>query len=341
MKRFLLPIFAIIVVLSCAGAVAARTVSLFGAAEAEQGATTGYARTVADANAIGGQAFQFAEDATTPEAAEGYPAAHTTGYPHGLPGDTRTPVTLTPYTGPCLVRIEGTVIDSKLITCQLDIRAKNVVIKNSLFKVANSGAINSRADDNNLLIVDTEIDGQGMDASVGGQALVSWTGYTMLRVNAHGSGDIIRAEGRSEVVDSWLHDPICKPGASLLCHNDVIQSTNATHLRIIHNRLENQNSQTSCILLKADIGDISNVIVDNNFLNGGGYSVYWYDVKKADGTIFHVYNGQFTNNRFMRAPTPGAYWPKGGQFGPRAMNAATMPAWTNNTWVDNGQQITL
>src|SRR5262249_21946351 len=147
----------------------------------------------------------------------------------------------------------------------------------------------------------------GQDASVGGISLIGDGSYTLRRVDGHSSGDILRADWWTEVYDSWLHDP---RGLSGMNHNDVIQTTQTQHLRIIHNRLENQNTQTSCILLKADIGPITDVLVDRNLLNGGGYTVYWYDAG------YRATNGTISNNRFMR--TPAGYWPNGGYHGPYA-----------------------
>ncbi|GAA1538997.1 hypothetical protein GCM10009827_067760 [Dactylosporangium maewongense] len=259
----------------------------------------------------------------------GFPAANNTGYPQGLPGDTRKKVTLTPYTGPMTITVAGTVIDGKDINGHIEIKAKNVTIRNSRIRVANVQAVTSTDDNANLRIEDTEIDGQLKDASTGGIALIGRTGYTLLRVNAHGSGDILRIDGRGTVQDSWLHDP---GGSGSAQHNDVIQSTNATYVRILHNRLENQHTQTSCILLKADIGPISDVVVDSNLMNGGGYSFYWYDAG------YKITNGKVTNNKFMRQ-SGGGFWPKGGYYGTQALNASTLPTWSNNTWADNGQQI--
>ncbi|HKX72950.1 MAG TPA: hypothetical protein VJM32_02980, partial [Candidatus Saccharimonadales bacterium] len=249
------------------------------------------------------------------------------------------------YTGPMTITQDGTVIDGVYINNRgiLVINAKNVVIKNSLIRIDNSeGSPNKEAvrtynDSANLLIQDTEItganeQGQPTDSSGGGQPLVSRTGYTLLRVNAHDYGDILRIDGRATVQDSWLHDPRNKAGADP--HNDVIQSTNATYIRILHNRLELNATQTSLILLKADIGTISDVKVDNNLFNGGGYSVYWYDANHK------ISNGSFTNNRWQRSPT-GGFMPKGGYHGTHAINASTMPVWTNNVWDDTGQVIPL
>jgi hypothetical protein len=259
----------------------------------------------------------------------GFPAEANTGFPQGLAGDTRAKVALTPYAGPMTITAAGTVIDGKDITGHLEIKAKNVVIKNSRIRVENVQAITVIDDSANLLVQDTEIDGQSKDASTGGIALIGRTGYTLLRVNAHGSGDILRIDGRGTVQDSWLHDP---NGVGSAQHNDVIQSTNATFVRILHNRLENQHTQTSCILLKADIGAISDVVVDSNLMNGGGYSFYWYDAN------YKITNGKVTNNKFMRQ-AGGGYWPKGGYYGTQALSATELPQWSNNTWNDSGQVI--
>ncbi|MFC4997151.1 hypothetical protein ACFPIJ_04855 [Dactylosporangium cerinum] len=259
----------------------------------------------------------------------GFPAANNTGYPQGLAGDTRKKVTLTPYTGPMTITVAGTVIDSKDINGHIEIKAKNVTIRNSRIRVANVQAVTITDDNANLRIEDTEIDGQLKDASTGGIALIGRTGFTLLRVNAHGSGDILRIDGRGTVQDSWLHDP---GGTGSAQHNDVIQSTNAVYVRILHNRLENQHTQTSCILLKADIGSINDVIVDSNLMNGGGYSFYWYDAN------YKITNGKVTNNKFMRQ-SGGGFWPKGGYYGTQAFKASQLPQWSNNTWNDNGQQI--
>jgi len=269
-----------------------------------------------------------------PYTVAGFPDNTNTGYPHGAAGDKRAPVTLTAYTGPMVITKAGTVIDSKIVNGGLTINAHNVVIKNSLIKATNQMAINSTDDNNNLLIQDTEITGQGKDASTGGIALISRTGYTLLRVNAHDSGDITRMDGHATIQDSWLHDPSGLNGAQ---HNDVIQSTNATYIRILHNRLENPHQQTSCILLKADLGPISNVVVDSNLMAGGGYSFYWYD---ANDYSKHISNGTVSNNRFLRSPA-GGFFAKGGMYGPEAFRAQSAPAWSNNAWQDSGQAITM
>lgn len=335
----------------------------FVAEEAEKGSLVGAAQVVTDSTASGGKAIAFnaptAPPPPPPATASGYPYDNNTGVPQGKAGDTRPKVVnnpdgkvpvwtlLKPYTGPMTITTDGTVIDGVYINDRgtLTINAKNVVIKNSYIRILNfDGSNNKEAvrtynDNANLLIVDTEIsgateDGRPSDSSGGGQPLVSRTGYTLLRTNLHDYGDIIRMDGRATIQDSWLHTPRNAAGADP--HNDIMQSTNATYIRILHNRLDHTPgaTQTSCILLKADIGPISDVVVDGNLINGGGYSVYWYDAG------YKSTNGRFTNNRWQRSPT-GGMWPKGGYWGPWATNSASTPVWSNNVWDDNGAPISL
>jgi hypothetical protein len=311
-----------------------------------------------------------------------YPAEYDTGYPHGLPGDTRTPVALTAYTGPCTITAAGTVIDGKDINCRINIRASGVVIKNSRIRVSNDKALYVN-DVFHAVIMDTEMDGQHTDNSTGGISLIGDGSYTCVRCNLHGSGDIARANwGGVAIVDSWLHDGYCIQTG---CHNDTIQSTGWTNsctpnveglppvagstdttaarycIRVVHSRLENQNNQTSNILLKADQGAIHDVLVENNLFNGGGYSFYWYD-----GTANQISAGLVRNNRFRRdtsvpcknpdgtlkavspnlgstsVPATKGYWSLGGCFGPVASNVpvtSRYPTWTNNVWDDTGAAI--
>jgi hypothetical protein len=319
----------------------------------QQGTVSGGAQVVTDTT--GKQVVQFGSQVATtpptnPPPSGAWPADNSTGVPHGLPGDTRAPViakdaypaNLPKYTGPMNITKAGTVIDGKYIDGALTISAKNVVIKNS-YLTLNQGtdtgahAIMSTDDNANLLVQDSEIDGKNSDSEGGGTFGIGRTGYTLMRVNAHNTGDIIRMDGNGVIQDSWLHDPNGSNGDQ---HNDVIQSTNATRVRIIHNFLQNFKTQTSCILLKADLGDISDVVVDGNLMAGGGYSFYWMDGKDPNKVVHYIHGGSVTNNHFLRSPQVGSVWPKGGLYGPIDVNAITVPnTWSGNVWDDNNQVI--
>lgn len=257
-----------------------------------------------------------------------FPTAATTGYPHGLTGDTRTPVTLTPYSGPSAITIPGTVIDSHSISGQIYVQAPNVTISNCLLTIPESENVNAIRIDGNgsALIRDTEIAGAG--AGVPATA-VGTDNFTLLRVNINGFGDGIRAGNNVTVRDSLIHD-LREVGVDP--HNDCIQSTGGSHCRFIHNTLENSFAQTSCIIFGPSLDNIDDMIVENNLLAGGGYSVY---LGNDVGSGFVSTDITFFSNRWSRK-----FWPNGGFHGPHSVVPLTGPlVWEGNVWHDTEEPI--
>ncbi len=136
-----------------------------------------------------------------------WPGPQNTGHPHGLPGDTRKPVTLTDYTGPMTISGCGAVIDSKSVAGDLLITAGNgthhpstpcVTIMNSLI----IGTIHTDSVDGGpVVITDTEVavPGSAQWASVGFYNTFDW------RTNSHGGNGTIKCQAYCESHDSWVH----------------------------------------------------------------------------------------------------------------------------------------
>ncbi len=144
-----------------------------------------------------------------------WPGAYNTGYPHGLPGDTRTPVTLTNYTGPAEITSCGTVIENKIVNTWLLLRAGNgthskdtpcLTIRNS--KII--GTINTLdVTHGPILIEDSEIDTTD-EAIASGIPFVENLGrYNIFayRVNSHGGDPTIKCAAYCETKDSMAHSP--------------------------------------------------------------------------------------------------------------------------------------
>jgi hypothetical protein len=136
-----------------------------------------------------------------------WPGPHNTGYPHGLPGDTRAPVTLTAYTGPTTISKCGVVIDSKIVSDEIVVTAGNgthspdtpcVTIKNSLVK----GVIHTDdASYGPVVVTDTEVAVPGLSwwENIGRYNVFVW------RVNSHGSEGVIKCADYCAAYDSWVH----------------------------------------------------------------------------------------------------------------------------------------
>jgi hypothetical protein len=247
----------------------------------------------------------------------GFPNASNTGWKH-------TGVTLTPYAGPETITEDGAVIDGKSIDKCLWVRAQDVVIKRSRIRCGGHFAVRVE-EDARVTIEDTEIDGRGSS----GTLCIAFQNYTAVRVDCHGVGDGLRVGSKVSVVDSYIHGLVGCSG----CHNDAIQSTGGSDIVLRHNTIENPFKQTACIKLGNEQGALRRVLVEDNLLNGGGYTVY------GGGTDSNVQSIKFLNNRFRRAPA--GFFSDGGHYGPVSYFDSGLSGneWSGNVWDDNGSTV--
>ncbi|MGI8448865.1 MAG: hypothetical protein ACR2MP_17150 [Streptosporangiaceae bacterium] len=104
--------------------------------------------------------------------------------------------------------------------------------------------------------------------------------------------------------------------------NGVTTNGDDQPLLIQHNTILNNFGQTDTVGLFQDFSDVSNVTINDNFLAGGGYTIY--GGTGADGPTSNIV---VTNNTISTM-----YFPHGGYYG-----AATAfnPAGTGNVWSGN------
>jgi len=237
----------------------------------------------------------------------GFPDATTTGVPRG--------VTLRPA-GEVVVATAGTVIDGLDIQGCLVIQASQVTIRRSRIRCQGAYVVKVADTASGVLLEDVEIDGAGNPATIA----IGLVGYTVRRANIHHVGDGPRMASATVVEDSFIHDLSAGPGS----HTDGIQSTGGTGITIRHNRIENPKRQTSCIMLGADLGDISSARVEGNLLNGGNFTVYAGAEAGRTATGITI-----SGNRFGR----------GSVYGPGDVAATTGVTWTGNVWHHSGLGI--
>ena len=253
-------------------------------------------------------------------------AATTAPPPAGKPGPTNTGVpagtALTPYTGPSTITVDGTVIDGKDVAGSLIIRAKNVTIKNSKIHddMGAVAGINVQ-DGGSATITDSEI----YNFQVG-IVYANWTG---VRLNMHDiSFDGIKMSSNAELRDSWIHSP--KPTAD--AHWDGIQVQNGVvNTKITGNFIDAGDQSAvdtnSALFLVPDLGASTDgpLTVQNNWLNGGNYTVYILNGRDGQ-TIRDI---TFTGNRFGRSS----------KYGPKYVNVPV--TWSGNVWDDDGSPVNL
>ncbi|MBL7501232.1 right-handed parallel beta-helix repeat-containing protein [Frankia sp. CNm7] len=210
----------------------------------------------------------------------------------------------------------GTVVDGMDVYGCITVAADNVVIRNTRILCKDWYGVRAFADgreSRNLLIEDVEI-------SCGGNGefmAVAFSNYTARRLNVHDCGDGLRAADNVTIEDSYIHDLVAGPDV----HNDGIQSDGGSNVLIRHNRIEVRFSQTSPILMSTNTAPISDVVVEGNYLAGGGYCLYAGTTGGGPVTNMRV-----VNNRFSQK-----FFPKCGYWGP-ATGAGPDTVWSGNVW---------
>jgi hypothetical protein len=247
-----------------------------------------------------------------------FPNASNTGVPAG---------TKLTASGTIRVMKAGTVISGLDVTGNISVEADNVTIKNTRVTSRGDWGIVLRA--NNLTIEDTEISGTGTQELTQGIYNLSNGNLTVLRTDISKISDGI-ATTTGLLQDNYIHDPKLFSGD----HADMIQSVggqaSGKSLTIKHNTLINNASQTSAIGLFQDFGVAHDVLVEQNLLAGGGYTVY------AGAGSRTTYNIRFLDNVFSKQINA-----KSGYWGPVAYYDfhGNGNVWQSNVWQGTDTQV--
>jgi hypothetical protein len=367
--RWAIFVTAVVALIGGLAAMSAFAASFSIATETEAGTLGSNATLVSDTNASGGQAVKFSGSGNTgtcpssiANAPDGpdpwggcWPGPQTTGVPAGT--------TLTAYTGPMTITTDNTVIDSKNITGDLVIQAKNVTVSKS--KITNGEILlDEDTMPNNTAwsatVIDSEVDAGGpkhindstpctsqeTNAVCNARSAVSTANFTVLRSNIHGGQTAVQCDMDNhgticDVEDSWLHGQLNGAqsdaipwhlGGSL---SDGMNPTSS--YKFVHNRAACdwpvnalEEGCTGDLNLISNFAPIHDVHVEKNFFvasNGLSYCTYG-GFKSYTGS-----NIVYLNNVFQRNDTSsGGTTTKCGHYG--AVTDFKF-GWTGNLWLNN------
>lgn len=266
---------------------------------------------------------------------------HTCGYPDG---------TTTGWTGPGTLVNGNVFLTTANATYQnMDVRgtiyveASGITLNNDRVEVGGSDAIGIALEPqaSNTTITNSTIRGLGTTASTAMEVGVKdiqgtpVTGLFMRYDSLYDMGDGVQMyDGTIE--DSYLHDFLDLNGWHLEGYNstgncgDCAPPYGPHPVRIWHDTILNDNSQTAAVYEGADFSPSQNIYTNNSLLAGGGYTVYGGAVgvgSQANPSDIH-----FTNNMFSKV-----YFPSYGFYGVCAYYSATAPGdqWSGNV-DDNG-----
>lgn len=88
-----------------------------------------------------------------------------------------------------------------------------------------------------------------------------------------GTDDALKADGWLIFENSFIQNTYTPTPTS---HNDAVQTTKNCCMLFRNNRIEGPfKAQTSAFIVKSDFGPISDIWLENNWLSGGAYTVYF------------------------------------------------------------------
>jgi hypothetical protein len=215
----------------------------------------------------------------------GLPDATNTGVPRGT--------ALAAVNGNVTVTKTGTVIDRKDIRGCVRVQAPGVVIRRSKITCGDFYAIASFGDEysgKGLVVEDSEITCGGPGTGLGD------TNLTARRLNIHNCENGFDIDASVTVRDSYIHDLYQGGGA----HTDGIQLAGGSRITIEHNTIFDNNGTSAIISHPTDNSD---VLVANNLLAGGAYTLY---CPRDSSRNFRVIGNRIST----------LFYPKGGAYGP-------------------------
>lgn len=194
-----------------------------------------------------------------------YPNAKNTGVQPG--------VTLT-TSGNILTDNDGQVIQNMDVTGYIYVNRNNVTIRNCRVTCTNNFAvIQLAAGVTGTTVEHCEVNGGGL-ANPNGPTGISIVGRGTFRYNNIynvGDGFSVSATDNVLISDNYIHTMLAAGSP----HYDGVQlQGNLSNVTLRHNTIYNDQPQTSALMITNDSGSIDNVLVEDNVLVGGGYTIY-------------------------------------------------------------------
>lgn len=189
-----------------------------------------------------------------------FPDETNTGVPEGVELEASGSIT---------VEEDGAVIEGLEITGTVTVEADDVVIRNT--RILNTGHFPIRVSGGrNLLVEDTEIDGQGR-----ADAAIAFGRYTLRRVHIYNIAEGPRIAGGNVTIEDSLIHRLVQVGDN---HTDVVQVVSGSGIVIRGNALEVYNPDqdvlgNAAFMFGEEDGEVTDCLVESNYLNGGNYTV--------------------------------------------------------------------
>jgi hypothetical protein len=224
-------------------------------------------------------------------------------------------VTLKPYTGPCIITADNTVIDGADIQCSLEIKANNVTVTRSrVTSAGNAGDFGIRqwSPSSGLTLTDVEVTQPRTTTTSKTSGIQGWGDTQHLtRVLVHNVGEGFQIGSHSYVVDSFIGD---LHNVGNQDHSSGVFSFGGVQdAAVVHSSINCQGSWCSSAASfypQTDMGGPNDTLVltGNRFDTDGSYCVYLGFTPPAEAPNVRL---TISNNVFGTSINPdcGLYGP--------------------------------
>ncbi len=187
------------------------------------------------------------------------------------------------------VKENGALIENIDLDGCISVSANNVTIRNVRINCESFYAIRMNSGYSGLLVEDVEMLGMQSAAILGSD-------FIARRVNVHDSGGDAFKPGRNVVIeDSWIH----RLGTIDNSHSDAVQMVSGGGVIFRRNFVDMPDiegfTNSQCLIIQTNNGPIDNVLIEDNWLNGGGYCIQINDKGNGHGSPQNI---QILNNQF-------------------------------------------
>ena len=264
----------------------------------------------------------------------GYPDATTTGVPTGtvlkrVPQDVSSGPGWTYDTrGWISIDGAGATFSGYSVTAPIDVLANNVTVSNvSMFIGGETWAIGLRHAQgvtiSNVKIAAPDLSSNRLLVGIR-DVYGDVDTLTVSKNDISGTSTGIQVHA-GLIEDNYVHDLGFRSGDHT---NGFMSNAGSKSLTIRHNTMFNQYGQTDAISLFQDFGTQSNRVVEDNFMAGGGYTIY-----AGGGSLGAPTNITVRNNKFSTK-----YFSTSGSYGPvTAWVSNTTNSWSGNVWADGSR----
>ena len=195
--------------------------------------------------------------------------------------------------GELRLSIPGTVASGLDILGPVTIAANNVTLRRCRIRTNAAAVVTIAEGVTGAVVEDCYIDGIGTcTRPYGGFGIHGLGTFRRNNIVRVGNGWAAKGSGQTSIfAHNWVHSMLSL-GAP---HYDCVQIDGGNaNILIFHNSMVNDHDQTSVVMIDNYFGDVSNIVVDNNRLIGGGYPCYYDAQQNLSSTMTGVC---YTNNR--------------------------------------------